>query len=105
VNQVHVLGIAKDHPAFAGHFPGRPILPGALLLDEVLHLIAEDRDLDLKEWQVSSVKFLASVGPGEVLIVEHAGEADGAVRITVHVESRPALTGTLTRIASPKAPA
>jgi 3-hydroxyacyl-[acyl-carrier-protein] dehydratase len=104
VNYVHVLGIAKDLPAFAGHFPGRPILPGALLLDEVLERIARDRDLDLKEWQVSSAKFLAGIGPGDVLTIEHSGEAEGAVRFSVHIESRPALSGTLTRIVSPKAP-
>ncbi len=28
------LTIAADHPAFAGHFPGMPLLPGAALLDD-----------------------------------------------------------------------
>ncbi|RYY52317.1 MAG: CoA ligase, partial [Comamonadaceae bacterium] len=28
--------VPLDHPAFAGHFPGQPLLPGALLLSEVL---------------------------------------------------------------------
>jgi 3-hydroxyacyl-[acyl-carrier-protein] dehydratase len=30
------LCIRSDHPALAGHFPGRPIVPGVLLLDCVL---------------------------------------------------------------------
>ncbi len=30
------LRIAADHPARPGHFPGNPIVPGALLLDEIL---------------------------------------------------------------------
>jgi len=33
--------IATDHPAFDGHFPGEPIVPGAVLLD---HAIAHIED-------------------------------------------------------------
>lgn len=29
-----------DHPASAGHFPGNPIIPGALLLDEAVAAVA-----------------------------------------------------------------
>ena len=31
---------AGDHPALAGHFPGNPIIPGALLLDEAVAAIS-----------------------------------------------------------------
>ena len=32
--------VPLDHPAFAGHFPGTPILPGVVLLDTALQAIA-----------------------------------------------------------------
>ena len=31
--------IAVSHPALAGHFPDNPIVPGALLLSEVLRAV------------------------------------------------------------------
>ena len=31
--------VPVDHPAFAGHFPGQPLMPGALLLAEVLEAV------------------------------------------------------------------
>lgn len=56
--------------AFDGHFPGAPVLPGALLLAIVLEQI--ERQPGLRErlgtpLQVQQVKFLAPVGPGQTL--------------------------------------
>ena len=33
--------IRADHPALAGHFPGIPMLPGVLLLDETLRALEQ----------------------------------------------------------------
>jgi 3-hydroxymyristoyl/3-hydroxydecanoyl-(acyl carrier protein) dehydratase len=96
---VHSIGIAADHPAFAGHFPGMPILPGAVLLDETLRIIERDLSIDLTQWQLTAAKFLESVRPGDQLTVEHTGLADGGVRFAVRVADRSALAGTLSRAA------
>ena len=47
------LHIAADHPAFPGHFPSFPILPGAALLDEALRDIARARGITLTQWRVA----------------------------------------------------
>ena len=62
--------IAADHPAFAGHFPGRPLLPGVVLLSLVMETLAGAPSLQAvlgPTPQVDSVKFLAPVGPGAVV--------------------------------------
>jgi 3-hydroxymyristoyl/3-hydroxydecanoyl-(acyl carrier protein) dehydratase len=63
------LRIDPEHPAFPGHFPGFPVLPGAVLLDHALAAVAQAHGLDLTEWQVAA-KFLDPVRPGDLLILE-----------------------------------
>lgn len=94
----HSIRVAADHPAFAGHFPGMPILPGAVLLDATLHLIETDLSLDLTEWQLASAKFLEAVRPGDALTVEHTATAADAVRFVVRTADRSALVGSLSRL-------
>lgn len=53
---------APDHPAGAGHFPGNPIIPGALLLDRMLDAMGRS-GLDRQEVRVA--KFLHPVRPGD----------------------------------------
>jgi 3-hydroxyacyl-[acyl-carrier-protein] dehydratase len=95
VKLVRTVEMAADHPAFAGHFPGMPILPGALLLDEALHAIETDRHLDLTQCHVTAAKFLEAVRPGDVLTIEHTPAPNGTLRFAVRIADRPALTGTL----------
>jgi 3-hydroxyacyl-[acyl-carrier-protein] dehydratase len=89
------LEIAADHPSFEGHFPGFPVLPGALLLDEMLSAIERARGIDLRAWQISSVKFLDAVRPRDKLSLEHEACADGRIRFTIRDEYRNVASGTL----------
>ena len=95
------LLIAADHPSFAGHFPGFPIVPGAVLLDEVLHELVRSRGLDLALWQVATVKFLEIVRPGEGLELRHCARDGAAVRFAIRGAShqREVMAGTLTALA------
>jgi 3-hydroxyacyl-[acyl-carrier-protein] dehydratase len=89
------LSIAADHPSFAGHFPAFPVLPGALLLDEMLKSIELARGIDLKSWHISSAKFLAAVRPCDCLVLEHETSAPGLIRFTIRVDDRKVASGTL----------
>ena len=78
--------IHADHPAFAGHFPGTPIVPGVVLLDEALHVITIHTATRADQWQISSAKFLSPVKPDETLVIEYELQTNGAVTFTI-VES------------------
>jgi 3-hydroxyacyl-[acyl-carrier-protein] dehydratase len=105
VKAARTFTVPADHPAFAGHFPGMPVLPGAALLDTVLHVLEEDLAFDPVGWQITTAKFLEPVRPGDVLVVEHSASADVirfAVRVAQpQVADRAALAGTLARSQSP----
>jgi len=65
------LQIPVDHPSFAGHFPGQPIVPGAMLLDEIMQVATRQMpgwDHALKPGIIIPVcKFLRPVSPGATL--------------------------------------
>lgn len=90
------LIIPTDHPAFPGHFPGTPIVPGVVLLDEAMHAIAVDTGLDATAWQIGSVKFLSPLTPGELVIIEHEQLVNGTIKFEVLAGSRHIVTGSLT---------
>jgi 3-hydroxymyristoyl/3-hydroxydecanoyl-(acyl carrier protein) dehydratase len=69
--------IAHDHPAFAGHFPGQPIVPAAVLLAETLAAIETATGRAPHEWRLSGAKFLQAVGPGARLTLTHEASRDG----------------------------
>ena len=82
------LAISADHPAYAGHFPGRPILPGVVILDACLReLVARCGRAPLR-WRIANAKFKSPVAPGEALTLEFEGVPTGPVRLTVRAGGR-----------------
>lgn len=77
------LFIAPDHPAFAGHFPGHPIVPGVVLLDEALQCLASVEGLELVSLNVTVAKFLLPVRPGIALSLAFKRMAPGRYALEV----------------------
>ena len=88
------LTIARDHPAFAGHFPGRPVVPGVLLLARVLRAVAEDARAPSR-WSVAQAKFLRAVAPGTPLVLAREATASGSVRFEIRSAEGIVASGTL----------
>ena len=89
------LEVARDHPAYEGHFPGNPILPGVVILAEAMAAIAKATSIPVEHWQVSSTKFLEPVIPGTALTLSHERLASGGVRFEVRSPSGVVAAGAL----------
>lgn len=92
-----VLAIARDHPAYAGHFAGRPILPGVVILAEVLAVIEAATQLPPERWEIANAKFLEPVIPGAPLTLVHEATASGSVRFEVRSADAVVASGMLAR--------
>ena len=70
---VRTLHVDRDHPAFDGHFPGQPILPGVALLAEVLEAGFDEPAIAAglgATPRLLVAKFFAPVAPGASLAIE-----------------------------------
>jgi len=88
--------VPVDHPALAGHFPGRPIVPGVVLLDRAMlyaQTLATGHDGD---WQIGNAKFLSPVGPGESLVFTLELKASGSIAFRTRAGDRDVASGSLT---------
>jgi 3-hydroxymyristoyl/3-hydroxydecanoyl-(acyl carrier protein) dehydratase len=88
-----ILQLPAEHPSVAGHFPGNPIVPGAVLLDEILAAIERARGQPATAWAVKSVKFLRPVRPGDELALEITVAPDGDTRFRCWIGALEAITG------------
>lgn len=59
--------IAADHPCLAGHFPGNPIVPGAVMLELVATATREWQGPQSWIRKFSHVKFVGLLRPGEIV--------------------------------------
>jgi 3-hydroxymyristoyl/3-hydroxydecanoyl-(acyl carrier protein) dehydratase len=87
------LRLAANHPTAAGHFPGNPIIPGALLLAEVLRCIEQAEGVRFVSCNVKAAKFLAPARPGDTVEIEYARSALGTLEFQCAVGGTKVLSG------------
>ncbi|NII10876.1 hydroxymyristoyl-ACP dehydratase [Oleiagrimonas sp. C23AA] len=79
----HDFTIAAEHPCLPGHFPGHPLVPGVLILDEVACALRSWRQKALT--RVIDAKFIAPLLPAQsARVTLSAGRDPQRVRFAVH---------------------
>ncbi len=73
--------MAPDHKTTDGHFPGNPIIPGAVLLQEIVSAIGTQHQGEICR-QIASAKFLHPVRPGDLLTIDWDDSPNGDIRFS-----------------------
>jgi 3-hydroxymyristoyl/3-hydroxydecanoyl-(acyl carrier protein) dehydratase len=83
-----------DHPSLQGHFPGNPVMPGVVLLENVL--------MACKEWEpehqtvgLQSVKFHSPIRPGDTITIELERKNQNKTHFRCIVEKQVVSTGVI----------
>lgn len=88
------FSIPLEHPALPGHFPGQPIVPGVVLLDQAILLVEAAESLHIRG--IAAAKFLSPVKPDETLWLDYE-TSDAACRFEIRAADRKIANGRLER--------
>lgn len=87
-----------EHPFFAGHFPGRPLLPGIFQIGLVREAAAASTGIQYDLVRVVKAKFLDEVRPGETIRVEAVLSEDKDPRISATLWNSRGLAGKVSLV-------
>jgi len=92
--------VEPDHPSLPGHFPGRPIVPGVLLMTEIFALLGAAHP-GLRVDALEQAKFLRPVRPGEMVTLDSRLAEAGRVYFTGMIGAETALRGVARMLPAP----
>lgn len=78
------IRISKTHPALAGHFPGNPVIPGVVLLSEIIAALERRQGGRVRVKGMPSVKFLAVLHPDAVATISFTPIRPGLIKFECH---------------------
>jgi 3-hydroxyacyl-[acyl-carrier-protein] dehydratase len=85
--------LPNPYPAAQGHFPGNPIIPGAVLLSEAVRLIEADLRRSLAPYRIRRAKFLHAARPGDELLIAFTHSARNTIKFECAVGASAVLVG------------
>lgn len=84
--------IPLDHPSLPGHFPGQPIVPGVVLLEQVIDAIRQAYP-DVEISGFSAVKFISVLLPGQTFDIRLDVPANHKLKFTCVVQDTQIASG------------
>jgi 3-hydroxyacyl-[acyl-carrier-protein] dehydratase len=90
-----IITMGENHPSLAGHFPGHPVVPGVVMLGEIMNAIREMAKEKIEFVGMPSAKFMSPLNPGETLTIRLHQEREGTTEFTCTSGSRLITSGCL----------
>jgi len=89
--------VPATHPCLPGHFPGRPVVPGVVLLDRAIEAARAAGLLDdpAAGARIPAAKFLRPVLPEERVTLRFARTSGGRLTFAGHVAGQLAFRGEI----------
>lgn len=87
--------IKSNHPSLKGHFPNNPVVPGVVILDEVINIIKATKP-DFTITAIPMVKFIQPLLPEQKVFVEIYEKNDTSVNFNCSFNKVKLATGQLT---------
>lgn len=75
-----------------------PILPGVVLLDMAIQIMADANQIDPAHYKINSVKFLSPAKPGDALEFEQSLSSKGTINFNIQANDRKIATGSIIAI-------
>jgi len=95
MNVERTLTIPTDHPALPKHFPNHPIVPGVVVLDEVIETLKRRYGGQLLVTGLPAVKLSSPLRPEEPLVIAIESVDAGTAAFTCRVGSRLIASGSI----------
>lgn len=89
------MKIPGTHPSLAGHFPGSPVIPGVVILDEVIAYISETKERNITVSSIPYIKFLNPMEPDEDFTINLAENEKSKINFSVESHGKTILSGSL----------